>query len=495
MVPFRDTPIRQKLMTMILVTSGVVLVLTCATFIGYELLTYRRAAIRQLTTLGEIVAANSTAALSFKNSDDAQETLHALKAEPHIVAACLYRDGRIFSRYPADAPAENFPAAPEADGLRFSGSDLLSFTPVIQAKGSERIGTLYLCSDLGETYARLRFYTGLGLFVVLLCSVVAYMLSRVLQSQISNPIRSLAETAAAISERRDYSVRASKHGEDEIGALTDAFNHMLAQIQEQNELLERRVRERTAELELANDELEAFCSSAAHDLRTPLRAISGFSELLLDSRTKLSPADTQRYIRMIRDGSSQMADLINALLSFSRLGRQELTREAVDLEQICYEVFEDLENERRDRDVELRVASLPLAQVDPQLLRVVFTNLLSNAIKYSRPREHALIEVGVTQIEGEPGPVYYVRDNGVGFDMRHTKKLFGVFQRLHHAHEFEGTGVGLATVRRVVDRHGGRIWAEAKPDQGATFYFTLPETRPTETAEEIIPESDSNPPV
>jgi signal transduction histidine kinase len=470
----RDTPIRRKLTTMMLVTSGVVLVLTCIIFVGYELLTYRRSALQQLATLAEIIAGESTGAVAFDNQRDATEILGALKAERHIVAACLYdKEGRVFSRYPADAPDAWFPARPAADGFQFVDGYLVGYTPVVQVRGSERFGTLYLRSDMEAMYARLRLYVGISLLAVLVVSIVAFLLSRVFQRQISEPIFALAETAKAVSNQRDYSVRATKHGADELGVLTDAFNHMLAQIQEQNAVLEKRVRERTAELEAANSELEAFCSSAAHDLRTPLRVITGFADVLLDPRARIPEADAQRYIKMIRQGSGQMSELIHDLLAFSRLGRQELLRQPVDLAQLCREAYSDLAGEYTHREVELRLNALSQAEGDPALLKVVFVNLLSNAVKYTRPRKNPVIEVGETSSKTAAGPVYYVRDNGVGFDMRDADKLFGVFQRLHHAHEFEGTGVGLATVRRIVTRHGGAIWAESAPEQGATFYFTL----------------------
>lgn len=475
---FRDAPIQRKLMTMLLGTSGAVLLLTCAAFIGYEFLTHRRTAVSDLSTLGQIIAAQSTGAVAFDNPRDATEILAALKAERHLVAAALYdREGRLFARYPAEAPDAFFPPAPEPDGHRFAAGHLAGFTPVVQVKGSERFGTLYLNFDMGVMQERLRLYGGIALLVLALSLTVAYVLARLAQHRVSRPILALAETARAVSLRRDYTARAHKYGDDELGLLTDAFNHMLAQIGEQNAQLEARVRERTAELEAANDELEAFCSSAAHDLRTPLRAITGFAELVLGHRAEALPPDVRRHLELIRAGSIEMSQLVYDLLSFSRLGRAEMARKPVEVERLCHEVLKDFEGELRDRRVEFQLAPLPGVFADPALLRVVFVNLLSNALKYSRGRAPAVVAVGVRADGGEAGPVFFVRDNGVGFDMKDAGRLFGVFQRLHHAHEFEGTGVGLATVRRIVERHGGRIWAEAAPEAGATFYFTLPASR------------------
>src|SRR6266851_2729866 len=229
----KDTPIRRKLMTIILLTSGVVVLLTCASFFAYEFLTFRQTTVRHLSTLGEIIAANSTAALAFENQQDANEILAALKAERHIVAASLYdKNGKLFSKYPADLPAEAFPAAPEKDGYRFERGHLAAFHPVAQA--NKHLGTLYLKSDMGAMYERFRLYGGIVVLVIAVSFLVAYLISRSLQKQISQPILALAETARAISERRDYSVRATKLGADELGLLTDAFNQMLTQIHEQD---------------------------------------------------------------------------------------------------------------------------------------------------------------------------------------------------------------------------------------------------------------------
>jgi len=245
-----------------------------------------------------------------------------------------------------------------------------------------------------------------------------------------------------------------------------------AEIRQLNEELERRVIERTAQLEAANKELESFSYSVSHDLRAPLRAMDGISRILLEDYATQLPGEAQRYLQMARDNARRMGQLIDDLLAFSRLSRQPLHKQPVAPANLARQALQDLHFEHVGRRVEITISDLPICQADPALLKQVFANLLSNALKYTRQREAAVIEVGCREEGGER--VYYVKDNGVGFDMRYAHKLFGVFQRLHSAEEFEGTGVGLANVQRIIHRHGGRIWAEAEVDRGATFYFTLP---------------------
>jgi signal transduction histidine kinase len=471
---FRNLPIQRKLMVIILGTSVVVLLLTCSAFLAYEVITFRRTSVRQLSTLGEVIALNSTAVLAFESADDATEVLGALRAERHVVAAALYdRHGRLFARYPADASASQFPFRPQADGYRFEDGNLVGYTPVMQVKGT-RLGTLYLRSDLDALRERLRLYGGIVALIVLGISVVAYVLSRKLQEQISRPIQSLAETARAVSLRRDYGVRAQPAGEDELGLLTAAFNHMLEQIQTKNAELEARVRARTVELEAANKDLEAFAYSVSHDLRTPLRAVTGFAELLLRQSSQALPAETRRSVELIHRGCCEMDQLITSILAFSRLGHTPLGRQPVDMELLGRQVFEELQAGVSGRKVEFRVQALPRVDATPELMRQVLANLLDNALKFTRPRALAVIEIGAVVPKAGAEPVFYVRDNGVGFDMEQAGRLFGVFQRLHPAGEFEGTGVGLAMVRRIIERHGGRVWAEGRPDEGATIYFTIP---------------------
>lgn len=236
-MPLRNAPIRRKLMTIMLLTSGLVLLLTCTAFLAYELLTFRQAAVRELSTIGQIIAANSTAALAFQNPEDAREVLGALKAEPHILGATLYdADGHVFSIYPDSVSAADLPRSPAPDGFRFEHARLTGFAPVVQGD-NRRLGTLYLQSDMAPMYARLRLYGVIALLVMAVSLVAAYLVSLKLQHQISGPIMGLAETARAVSERNDYSVRAPTLGRDELGLLTDAFNHMLGRVGAQNQAL------------------------------------------------------------------------------------------------------------------------------------------------------------------------------------------------------------------------------------------------------------------
>jgi light-regulated signal transduction histidine kinase (bacteriophytochrome) len=250
------------------------------------------------------------------------------------------------------------------------------------------------------------------------------------------------------------------------------------EIRRLNADLEKRVVERTAELEAANRELEAFSYSVSHDLRAPLRHIEGFVEILQATKAEQLDEESQKHLSTIADSAKQMARLIDDLLTFSRTARAELRRTTVDVGELMRATARELQHECGDRHVEWHIAHLPEVEADPALLRQVVLNLLSNALKYTRTRKTARIDVGAQSSETEH--IIFVRDNGVGFDMRYAHKLFGVFQRLHRAADFEGTGVGLANVRRIIHRHGGRTWAEGALNEGATFYFSLPK-EPLET--------------
>jgi light-regulated signal transduction histidine kinase (bacteriophytochrome) len=253
---------------------------------------------------------------------------------------------------------------------------------------------------------------------------------------------------------------------------------MLEQIQERDTALqqaqgslEQRVQERTAQLNAANADLEAFSYSVSHDLRAPLRHISSFSRILSEEFSSTMDQNARHYLKRIQDGAHNMAQLVEGLLKLGSIGRRELACAVTDLNSLVNDVLADMQPEIEGRSIDWQIADLPSIACDASLVKQVFTNLLSNAVKYTRARETAVIEIG--RIVEEAVPIFFVRDNGAGFDQRYASKLFGVFERLHSAEQFEGTGVGLSTVQRIVKKHGGEIWAKAEVDKGATFFFAL----------------------
>lgn len=587
-------PLKWKLMAVMLLTSGVVVILTLATFLAYEFFTHRKTAISELSSIGSIVASNSTAALAFDSPQEAAEILAALRAESQIVLAGLYdEEGNVFSVYPGGA-ADQLPPFNNEQGYALKGAYLEGFHPVVE--GDVRLGTLFIRSNMAKAKERFQLYFILSGVMAVGALIMAFIVSSRLQKRISRPILSLAKTAAQVSESRDYSLRATRENNDEIGSLTDAFNNMLAEIESQNRELQARhirlgnmvqgmgdsyfsldadwrvtdinhralaqmnrtreevigkviweefpqlvesefwkeyhrvmedrtsasfisylerysiwidarvlpqddgvaifysditkykraeeevrsfnqkleavVAKRTRELEAANQELESFSYSVSHDLRAPLRSIHGYMNIFAEEYGSKLDEEAMRLVNIIQHNARRMGQLIDDLLSFSRLGRRELMKGTISMEDLVDSIWDELRKEQDGRDIDFTRATLPPAFADGVTMRHVWTNLLSNAVKYTGRKANAIIEVGGRE-EGDK-VIYFVRDNGSGFDMQYYQKLFGVFQRLHSQEEFEGTGVGLAIVQRILHRHGGTVWADARPDKGATFYFSLP---------------------
>ncbi len=331
---------------------------------------------------------------------------------------------------------------------------------------------------------------------LLVTLVTAFLLASWLQTSISWPVIRLAREAQQITQAADYTRRIVPSSNDEIGELYRSFNDMMSRIdqhvqerqvaldelrrqqaalQESQENLERRVAERTQALEVANREMEAFSYSVSHDLRAPLRAIDGFSQALLEDYAPSLDSTANDYLQRVRNAAQHMGRLIDDLLRLSRVSRSSLTPVTIDLSAMASEVLLDLQQSQPERCVDVAVQAGMSATGDAGLLRIVLDNLLGNAWKYTGRTEPARICVHSSVLDGET--VYTIADNGAGFDMQHAGKLFGAFQRMHHASEFEGTGIGLATVQRIILRHKGRIWADAEPSKGARFNFTLGEAR------------------
>ncbi len=479
MTGFRDLSVKRKL-DLLLVSVLVSVVLIIGVVSGWYEWYEGRAGLRaELAAMAQITGNQSTAALVFADHDSARENLRSVVGVGGIEIACIFdQHGLLFSYVPvADATqreCQGLSAKPEA---RFEAD----YAWIIETIALEQdvVGSIYLRASLAELNAGLQRYLLILTLLLLAGTVIALWLGKRIQRVITEPVDHLGKVARTIAEDRDYSVRADKESEDEIGLFVDAFNTMLSTIEEQNQdLLEARdrleemVAERTTELHASNKELESFCYSVSHDLRTPVRAVRSFSQILEEDFATTLNEEGRDYLRRIQQAGGRMEHLIDDMLQLSRITRQELIKRPVDLSSLAHQVERELADADATprRNVRFDVQQGLRADGDPNLLRILLTNLIGNALKYTSQQAVAHIELGSRDVDAQRQ--YYIRDDGVGFDMQYAKKLFGVFERLH-GKEFEGTGIGLATAERIVLRHGGRIWGEGEPGKGATFYFTL----------------------
>jgi len=474
--------VSSRLTWMNMIVSGAALLLAGAAFLVYDLVTFRETMASSLSIQAEIIGSGSVSALEFDDTRSAKATLSALKASPSILSAAIYTsDHRSFADYTRD-PEHRMPLPPEIPAgkteVQSFQDEHLILGKAIPFQG-KTAGFIYIESDLTELNDRLTHYAGIVAGILVVSLLAALLISSLSKRAISTPVIHLAEMVRVVSREKNYSLRATAiNSRSELAELIDAFNEMLSQIQERDGALEKardelehRVAERTAELAAVNKELEAFSYSVSHDLRAPLRHIDGFSLILAQKYGPALDAPAQQYLKRIRDGARHMGQLVDDLLGMAQIGRQEVVRKSVDLHALVKDAVRDLQSEWDGRRIEWKIGALPVLSCDPNLMKIAIVNLLSNAVKYTRKCEDAVIEADHFQQAGQT--VIFIRDNGAGFEQEYAHKLFGVFQRLHRSEDFEGTGVGLATVQRIIQKHGGRIWAEGKVDEGAVFFFTL----------------------
>jgi len=471
-----------RLTRMNLMLCGTALLLAYVSFVAYDLYSLRQNLVESMNTEAAIVGENSVSAIIFDDPQTAQDTLAALRGSPQVVCAEIWHgDGKLFARYLRNASNRQAIQArlnpDQAYGNWELGNNIQVGRKIVYL--DRTIGYVYLLAEKSDIAYRVKQFVWISACIIVLCFLIALVATSTVRNLVTAPLTGLAETARVVTRDRDYSVRARlPRASDEISMLVQAFNEMLEQIQERDRALEesraaleQRVEDRTSELTEANKELEAFSYSVAHDLRGPLQHIGNISFLLEQSCTT-GGAECAKLIERLFEASKRMSTLIDDLLNLSRATSTPLHRTPINLSQMAETILETLKAESPGRKVEITISWGAHVIADEGLMTLVMENLLGNAWKYTSRLSVARIEFGFS--EQLTGTVYFVRDNGVGFNPRYADRLFRPFQRLHSQGEFPGTGVGLATVSRIIARHHGKIWAKSNVDQGAEFSFTVP---------------------
>ncbi|MES2391148.1 MAG: ATP-binding protein [Acidobacteriota bacterium] len=487
MIRLNNSSLSARLTRMNLLVSGTVLLIASLAFFSYDLFSFRQTLIHNLDAEAQIVGENTISALTFDDQQSASTTLSGLERSHDVLAARLVTsDNREFATYgPSidDQTQSHRLLASETDHVWASGTHvLIAHRIVLQGK---TLGVVYISARLTEIGQRAREYLLIAALIMILCMAAALAISSISRRLIAKPIITLADTALLVSQDQDYTVRANiESNSTEITVLVDAFNTMLTQIQardttisEARAHLEARVAERTSELQAANRELEAFSYTVAHDLRGPLDAITSLVYLLTQTCDTAENAAVPPMLDQLKASTINMGSLIDDLLNFARATTTPVNTGPLNLSTIARDITAELAFSNPHRQVTFSIANTADVIADPGLVRIVLDNLLRNSWKYTSHHPHACIEFGVhytaTRARRDGRTVYFIRDDGAGFDPAQQQKLFQPFQRLHGRSEFPGTGIGLATVQRILSRQGGSIWAEGAVEKGATFYFTL----------------------
>jgi signal transduction histidine kinase len=461
---FRDMSIRYKITLMLLSVVSIVLFAVSVANVLNEVQTTRASLATRYSTLASIVAAQSGAALSIADIDasGAQQIVADLAAEPSIKYAALVNNfNNEVARYQSDAANEYHLEPPDSLEPIFTEDGFLDVVQEVRLSDGTLVGRVYLRASTEQLQSQVRRTILVAVVVYLLALVVAFLLSYVLQRLISAPILELAQLTRRVSTEHNYTLSAEHRGNDELGALCEGFNTMLAEI-----------RRRDDELIRSNDELKQFAFVASHDLQEPLRSVTSFCNMLqAECRENLTP-EAEGYLERIVNGVKRMKALVTDLLNYSRVSRSdEVEFEKVDLREVVAEALVNLQGSINDSDAEIYCGELPCVAGDQGQLVQVIQNLIGNALVY---RGNLQPQITVEAAQKYKQWEISVRDNGIGIAPEHYERIFEIFKRLHNRSKYPGTGIGLAVCRKVVERHKGKIWVESHPGEGSVFRFTLP---------------------
>ena len=503
MPAFRQTTIKRKLIALTMLTSSIALLVAFAFMIGSDYLTFRSGMVRDLRTLAAVVGTNGSSALDFDDEEFAAKTLAALAATPNITTAAIYtKDGRVLAKYLRDKQSELPPEQPGPEKYVFKNGYLMLFRPIL--RGEERIGSIYLQSTLDEMNARLARYAGIGGAIVLGASLIAFLFSSRLQRVISNPVLSLAHTAKVVSERKDYSLRAEKRTDDEIGFLIDRFNEMLTQIEEHEKEIQE-VNEQLVQSEqrarAATQAKSHFLANMSHELRTPLNAIIGYSEMLQEEAQDSGQESFIPDLKKINRSGRHLLDLINDVLDLSKIeaGKMELYLETFDIPNLLEDVSTTVQLlvQKNSNTLEVRCpANLGAMRADMTKVRQSLFNLLSNASKFTKNGKitlEAAREISPTKADWI---VFRVSDTGIGMTPEQQDRVFEAFSQADSAtaRDFGGTGLGLTITKTFCRMMGGDVALTSEPGKGTTFTIRLPtEVREPEAESAAASESSAAP--